>query len=219
MADTERWQAVDDYITGLLVGSDPGLDAALAHNAQAGLPAIDVSPAQGKLLHLLVRAVGAHRILEIGTLGGYSTIWMARALPADGQLTTLELSEDHARVARENLDRSGVGDRIEIRQGPALETLPTLVGPFDFVFIDADKASNTEYLQWALQLTHPGSVVVVDNVVRDGKVIDADSTDPAVVGTRRFTEALAAEPRLSATEIQTVGAKGYDGFAIALVLP
>jgi predicted O-methyltransferase YrrM len=218
MTDTERWQAVDDYITGLLIGSDPGLDAALAHNARAGLPAIDVSPAQGKLLHLLVRAVGAHRILEIGTLGGYSTIWMARALPADGQLTTLELSEDHARVARENLDRSGVGDRIEIRQGPALETLPTLVGPFDFVFIDADKASNTEYLQWALQLTRPGSVIVVDNVIRDGKVIDGDSTDPAVVGTRRFTEALAAEPRLSATEIQTVGAKGYDGFAIAVVL-
>ncbi|MEO6821842.1 MAG: O-methyltransferase [Candidatus Nanopelagicales bacterium] len=218
MAEAARWQEVDNYITGLFVGTDDGLDAALAANARAGLPPIDVSPAQGKFLHLLVRAVGARRILEVGTLGGYSTIWLARALPPDGRLVTLELSEEHARVARENLARAGVGDVVEVRQGPALDTLPTLVGPFDFVFIDADKTSNTEYLHWALALTRPGSVIVLDTVVRGGKVVEVDSTDPAVIGTRRFTEALAAEPRLSATEIQTVGSKGYDGFALAVVL-
>jgi predicted O-methyltransferase YrrM len=219
VGDHERWAAVDDYITGLLLAEDDGLDAALAHSRSAGLPDIGVSAAQGKLLQLLVRALGARRILEVGTLGGYSAIWMARALPADGTLVTLEVSEDHARVARENVDRAGVGDRVEIHQGPALQTLPTLSGPFDLFFIDADKQSNADYLQWAVRLSRPGSVIVVDNEIRAGLVTDADSSDPAVLGTRRLTEALAAEPRLSATEIQTVGSKGYDGFALAVVLP
>lgn len=219
MDDHERWAAVDDYLTGLLLEQDDGLEAALAHSRDGGLPDIGVSAAQGKLLQLLVRAVGARRILEVGTLGGYSTIWMARALPADGTLDTLELSEDHARVAQENVDRAGVGDLVTIHQGPALQALPTLTGPYDLFFIDADKASNADYLRWALRLARPGSVIVVDNVIRGGRVIDAGSTDPAVLGTRRLTEALAAEPRLSATEIQTVGSKGYDGFALAVVLP
>ncbi|MFC5994448.1 O-methyltransferase [Pseudonocardia hispaniensis] len=219
MSDAQRrWSAVDDYIHELLVGPDPALDAALEANSRAGLPAIDVSPAQGKLLHLLVRAIGAHSVLEIGTLGGYSTIWLARALPTDGRLVTLERSPVHATVARENIERAGLGELVEIREGPALETLPQLSGPFDFVFVDADKPSNPEYLQWALRLSRPGSVIVVDNVIRGGRVLEADSDDAAVQGTRRFTEMLAAEPRVSATQIQTVGSKGHDGFALAVVL-
>ncbi len=218
MSDLGRWCAVDHYITDLLIGPDPALDAALEANAAAGLPAIDVSPAQGKLLHLLARAIGARRILEIGTLGGYSTIWLARALPADGSLVTCESSARHAEVARANIARAGLDDRVEIRQGPALDTLSELAGPFDLVFVDADKPSNADYFGWALRLTRPGSVIIVDNVVREGRVLEADSDDAAVLGTRRFTEMLAAERRVSATEIQTVGSKGHDGFALAVVL-
>jgi predicted O-methyltransferase YrrM len=212
------WSDVDAHLAGLLVGADPVLDAALEANTFAGLPPIDVSPAHGKLLHLLARAVGARRVLEVGTLGGYSTIWLARAVPAGGELVTLEREPRHAAVARENIARAGLDGLVDIREGPALETLPNLVGPFDLVFIDADKPSNTEYLQHAMRLARPGSVIVVDNVVRGGAVLDAGSDDPMVTGSRRLVEALAAEPRLSATVIQTVGAKGYDGFALALVL-
>ena len=211
------WQRVDGYLADLLVGDDPALAAALAANAAAGLPAIDVSPLQGKLLHLLARLAGARRILEIGTLGGYSTIWLARALPDGGRLVTLEAERRHAEVARANIARAGLADRVELIPGPALDTLPTLEGPFDLVFIDADKRSNPDYLAWALRLSRPGAVIVCDNVIRDGAITDATSRDPGVVGTRRFLEMLAAEPRLSATAVQTVGAKGWDGFAIAIV--
>jgi predicted O-methyltransferase YrrM len=215
----ERWRAVDDFITGMLVGPDPALDAALAANRAAGLPPIDVSPAQGKLLHLLARAIGARRILEIGTLGGYSTIWLGRALGPDGRVVTLEREPRHAAVAAENLARAGLAEQVDIVVGPALETLPNLDGPFDLVFVDADKPSNAAYLAAAVRLSRPGALIVVDNVVRNGRVADPTDDDPAVVGSRRLTEALAAEPRLSATELQTVGSKGYDGFALALVLP
>ncbi len=176
-----------------------------------------MSPNQGKLLHLIARLRGARRILEIGTLGGYSTIWLARALPADGRLVTLEYAAKHAEVARANLARAGLADRVDVRVGPALDTLPTLEGPFDLVFIDADKPNNPGYFRHALRLTRPGSVIIVDNVVRGGRVADAASTDPAVVGTRALADLLAAEPTVDATMIQTVGAKGYDGFAFALV--
>ena len=208
---------MDGYLAGLLVGPDAALDAALAANAAAGLPAIDVSALQGKLLHLLARLAGARRILEIGTLGGYSTIWLARALPEDGRLVTLESERRHADVARANIDRAGLAGRVELILGPALDTLPTLSGPFDLVFIDADKRSNADYLAWALRLSRPGTVVVCDNVVRDGAIADPDAHDPGVEGTRRLFEMLAAEPRLSATAVQTVGAKGWDGLAIAIV--
>ncbi len=213
------WEDVDAYIAEKLIPPEPALDAALAANAAAGLPEIDVSPAQGKLLHLLARMVGARRILEIGTLGGYSTIWLARALPPDGRLVTLEYAPAHAAVARANIARAGLGDRVEIRVGAALDSLPGLepLAPFDFVFIDADKANNDAYLDWALRLTRRGSVIVCDNVVRVGRVADAASADPAILGARRFFERLGAEPRLTATAVQTVGAKGWDGFAIAIV--
>lgn len=217
----ETWSAVDRFITDLLLPADPTLDAALADSAAAGLPAISVSPNQGKLLHLLARAQGARAILEIGTLGGYSTIWLARALTAGGRLVTLEAEPRHAEVARSNIARAGLADVVDIRLGPALETLPQLVseglGPFDFVFIDADKENTADYFVWSLKLTRPGSLIIVDNVVRKGAVINADSDDSKVQGVRRFYEMLAAEPRVSATAIQTVGSKGYDGFAIALV--
>ena len=201
--------------------SSTGLPSALNSVGEmttaAGLPAIDVSALQGKLLHLLARLAGARRILEIGTLGGYSTIWLARALPEDGQLVTLESERRHADVARANIDRAGLAGRVELILGPALDTLPTLSGPFDLVFIDADKRSNADYLAWALRLSRPGTVVVCDNVVRDGAIADPDAHDPGVEGTRRLFEMLAAEPRLSATAVQTVGAKGWDGLAIAIV--
>lgn len=217
----QQWNAVDRYITDLLVPQDPALVAALEANAQAGLPAIDVTPNLGKLLQLLAQVHGARTILEIGTLGGYSTIWLARALPEDGRLITLESDPKHADVARENIARAGLSDVVEIRLGPALETLPQLadekLGPFDLIFIDADKVNNPEYLAWSLKLTRRGSLIVCDNVVRGGDVLDPDSNDPGVTGTRRLYELLAAEPRVSATAIQTVGSKGYDGFAIALV--
>jgi predicted O-methyltransferase YrrM len=216
-----QWTAIDQYFADLLVGSDPVLDATLAANAAAGLPAYDVAPNQGKLLWLLARAQRARAILEIGTLGGYSTIWLARALPAGGRLVTLESEPRHADVARANLARAGFADVVEVRLGRALETLPALAaegrGPFDFFFIDADKASNAEYVRWALALAHPGSLIVIDNVVRAGAVVDPGSSDPSIQGVRRVTDLIAAEPRLQATAVQTVGTKGWDGFVIALV--
>ncbi len=213
--------AVDDYIVDRLVASDPALTA-LAANAAAGLPAIDVSAAQGKMLHLLARMAGARRILEVGTLGGYSTIWLARALPAAGTVVTCEIDPHHAATARANLARAGVGDRVEVRVGPAVDTLAAMVasgeGGFDFVFIDADKPSNVLYLNAALALARPGAAIVVDNVVRAGAVVDATSADAGVRGSRALFDAVAAEPRLDATAIQTVGAKGWDGFLLARVV-
>jgi predicted O-methyltransferase YrrM len=220
MADN-TWTAVDRYLEGLLVGPDAALDEALQASTAAQLPAINVSPMHGKLLHLLARIRGARAILEIGTLGGYSTIWMARALPPDGRLVTLEIDPRHAEVARTNIVRAGLAPRVEVQLGAALDSLARLVaerqGPFDLVFIDADKANIPAYFQWALKLTRVGSLIVVDNVVRNGAVIEADSADAAIQGVRRFNEMVAAEPRVSATTIQTVGVKGYDGFALALV--
>jgi predicted O-methyltransferase YrrM len=205
----ERWAEVDRYLTELFVAPDVALEAALDPQS--------VSPLQGKLLHLLARLQGARAILELGTLGGYSTIWLARSLPADGHLITLEADARKAELARGNLARAGVAGVVEVLVGPALETLPELAGPFDLIFLDADKRSNPEYLAWALDLSRPGTLIVADNVVRGGAVIDAESGDPRVDGIRRFNELLAAEPRVSATTIQTVGSKGYDGFAVALV--
>ncbi len=220
--NTQQWTAVDRYITDLFVSRDAVLEAALEAGAAAGLPPHDVSPNQGKLLFLLARAVGARTILEIGTLAAYSTIWLARALPRDGRLITLEANAKHAAVARANIARAGLEHLVELYEGRALDTLPGLAtegrGPFDLVFIDADKPSNPGYLEWALQLTRPGSLIVADNIVRDGAVADAASVDPNVRGVRRFNELLAAEPRVSATAIQTVGSKGYDGFCLALVV-
>ena len=216
------WTAVDTYVAGHLLGDDPLLDAALAANAAADLPPIDVSAPQGKLLQLLARMVGANRILEVGTLGGYSTILLARALPEDGRLVTLELDPHHAAVARANLDRAGLADRCEARVGPAIDSLDAMVaageGPYDFIFIDADKQGNVDYLRAALALSRPGTAIVVDNVIREGGILDANSDDPRIIGTRALFEAMAAEPRLSATAIQTVGDKGWDGFALALVI-
>ena len=218
----EQWTAVDRYVADLLVPPDPALDEALRASEAAGLPAINVTPGLGKLLHLLARLQGARSILEIGTLGGYSTIWLARALPADGRLITLEAEPRHAEVARANVDRAGLAGVVEVRLGPALETLPRLAeegrGPFDLIFIDADKPSNPDYFAWALALSRRGSLIVVDNVVRGGAVVDAASDDPGVRGVRRLMEMMAAEPRVSATAIQTVGGKGYDGVALALVV-
>ena len=216
---SEAWREVDRYLAGKLLGEDAALDAALRANAEAGLPAIDVSPVQGKLLHLLARAAGARRILEIGTLGGYSTIWLARALPDDGKVVTLEIEPHHAAVARANLDRAGLGKRVEIRVGPALDSLSALQGEdrFDFVFIDADKENNANYVRAAIGLARAGALIVVDNVVREGAVLDAGSDDPRVMGTRRLFDYLSAEPRLDATAVQTVGSKKWDGLAVALV--
>jgi predicted O-methyltransferase YrrM len=218
----ELWTAVDRYITDALVPPDPVLDAALQASAAAGLPAIHVAPNQGKLLGLLAQIQGARRILEIGTLGGYSTIWLARALPAGGRLVTLEVDAKHARVAQENISRAGLADVVEVRLGPALETLPQLkseaLDPFDFVFIDADKQNIPEYFDWALKLARPGSVIVVDNVVRKGAVVDPENRDPNVLGVRRLNDKLAQLETVSATTVQTVGSKGYDGFTLARVL-
>ena len=217
----QQWTAVDRYFADLLIAPDPALDAALAASTAAGLPAINVSPNQGKLLYLLARAIGARRILEIGTLGGYSAIWLARALPAGGRLVSLEADPRHAEVARGNIAGAGLAEVAEVRVGAALETLPRLAAeggdPFDFTFIDADKENNAEYFAWALRLSRLGGLIVVDNVVRRGNVIDASSRDPDIQGVRQCNERLAAEPRVSATAMQTVGGKGYDGFAIALV--
>ena len=213
----ELWSAVDRHIAERVAPHDAVLEAALAASAAAGLPAIAVSAAQGKMLAVLAKTVNAKKILEIGTLGGYSAIWLARGLAPGGRLITLEALEKHAALARENLARAGLGDRVEVRVGPALETLPRLAGPFDLVFIDADKQNNPEYFRWALKLSRPGSLIVVDNVVRDGAVLDERSRDGAVQGVRQLYELMAAEPRVAATAVQTVGVKGYDGFAIALV--
>ena len=221
MTPEETWTSVDRYINELMVPSDAALDAALEASTTAGLPAIAVAPNQGKLLYLLARLMGARRILEIGTLGGYSTIWLARALAAGGRLITLEYEPKHARIARENIVRAGLGEVVEIRIGKALDTLPKLAaearGAFDLIFIDADKVSIAEYFEWSLKLSRVGSLIIVDNVVRKGEVANPGSTDPMVVGVRRFNEVLAAERRVSATTIQTVGSKGYDGITIALV--
>jgi len=218
---TSSWTDVDRYITDLLVPSDPVLDHALESSVAAGLPEINVSANQGKLLQLLAQSHGARSILEIGTLGGYSTIWLARALPPDGGMITLEYDPTHADVARANLAYAGLADVVEVRVGPAVETLPQLdaegKGPFDLIFIDADKPSYPEYLSWAVKLSRIGGLIIADNVIREGAVIDADSKDPMVQGVRRFNELLAAEPRLNATAIQTVGSKGHDGFAFAIV--
>lgn len=218
----EQWTAVDDYITARLIPPDPVLEAALAATAAAGIPMINVAPNQGKLLYVLAVAHGARTILEIGTLAGYSTIWLARALPADGRLITLEYEPKHAEVARANIARAGLAAQVEVRVGAALNTLPQLAaedaGPFDLVFIDADKVNSVAYFNWALKLTRPGSLIIIDNVVRDGKVIDAASRDVSVQGVRALYEALAAEPRVAATAVQTVGSKGYDGLAVAVVL-
>ena len=219
----ETWTAVDRYIGDLLVRPDPALDAALAASATAGLPAIAVAPPQGKLLMILARALGARTILEIGTLGGYSTIWLARALGPGGRLVTLELDPKHAAVAKANLARAGLSDVVELRLGPASDSLRGLLAeghePFDFIFIDADKPGYPEYFALALQLSAPGTLIVADNVVRDGAVADPGSADPNVQAVRRYNALLAAEPRVTATVLQTVGSKGYDGFAIALVGP
>ncbi|GHG11497.1 MULTISPECIES: O-methyltransferase [Amycolatopsis] len=214
----QTWTAVDDYLAGALLAPDPVLDSALADADAAGLPHIAVAPNQGKLLHLLARLAGARTILEIGTLGGYSTIWLARALPAGGRLVTCEYEPKHAEVAKANLARAGFGeDVVDIRVGAALDTLPTLSGPFDFVFIDADKVNLANYVRASLGLARPGTAIVVDNVVRQGRVADAGIDDPNVRGAREMFELLAAEDRIDATAVQTVGGKGYDGFVLALV--
>jgi len=216
-----QWTAVDRYITEMLVRPDSTMDAVLQASAAAGLPPANVSPNQGKLLQLLARTLGARRVLEIGTLGGYSAIWLARALPAGGRVITLEADVKRAEVARANFARAGVADMVQLRVGLALDTLPQLAaegcGPFDLVFIDADKQNNPEYLTWALELSRTGSLIIVDNVVRAGAVVDPASEDAAVQGVRRLNERLAAEPRVSAVAVQTVGSKGYDGMAIVLV--
>jgi predicted O-methyltransferase YrrM len=217
----DQWTQVDQYFSESLLPSDPILQSALETSVAAGLPAISVSPTQGKLLQMLAQIVGARSILEIGTLGGYSTIWMARGLRAGGRLITLEVDPKHAEVAQLNVARAGFRDVVDVRIGNAVEILPQLSaerrGPFDLIFIDADKPNIPTYFEWALKLSRPGTLIVVDNVVRDGAVIDADSSDPSVQGVRRFIELLGAESRASGTAIQTVGIKGYDGFAIVLV--
>jgi len=216
---SDTWSAVDRFVVDTLSDPDPMLDAAQRAADIAGLPAISVSAAQGKFLHLLARIRGARRILEIGTLAGYSTIWLARALPAGGQLITLEYDPRHADVARANIARAGLADRVEVRVGRAIEALPGLVvdEPFDLIFIDADKPSTADYFRWAVKLSRPGTVIVVDNVVRDGRLVDADG-DGDVQGMRRFLEAAAHEARVEGTVLQTVGVKGYDGFALLLVV-
>jgi len=215
-----RWARVDRYLEDLFTPADAALDAAIASAATAGLPSIQVSATQGKLLHVIARAMGARRILEIGTLGGYSAIWLARALPADGRLVTIELDPRHADVARTNLARAGLASAVDIRVGRAIEVLPRLraeaAGPFDLVFIDADKPGYTDYLDWAIRLSRPGTLIIADNVIRDGAISEAGTGDPAVDGIRRFNAALAADARVSATAVQTVGAKGYDGFTAAV---
>jgi predicted O-methyltransferase YrrM len=219
--DQGLWITVDRYLSDTLISPDQHMDETLDANACAGLPPIDVAPNQGKLLHLIARIQGARRILEIGTLGGYSTIWLARALPADGRLITLELDPRHAAVAANNIGRAGLTQLVDIRIGPALESLEKLagegLGPFDLIFLDADKPNNPHYLDWAIKLSRPGTVIIGDNVIRDGAIVEENHPDPRVVGTRSFLDKLGSDPRLDATAIQTVGSKGYDGFAIAVV--
>lgn len=216
------WASIDRYFGNLLAPSDEKLEAAVKANRKARLPAIDVSPLQGKFLQVLIQITQAKRVLEIGTLGGYSTIWMARALPRGGRIVSLEFSPRHAEVARANLRCAGLLSRVEIRVGSALASLPVLkssgAGPFDLIFIDADKENNPAYLEWALKLSRPGTVILVDNVARHGNVVEAKSSSPDIVGTRRCMEMMAVEPRLSGVALQTVGVKGLDGFALAVVL-
>lgn len=218
---TDEWRAVDDYITDKLIAPPERQDATLDANRRGGLPAIDVSAPQGKLLHLLATSIGARRILEIGTLGGFSTIWLARALGADGKVVTIEFDPRHAEVARENIAREGVSEKVDLRVGAALDVLPKIeaegLGPFDFSFIDADKANNAAYFGWALKLSRPGALIIVDNVVRDGTIADPETKDDGGRGARKLFDAVAAEPRVTATAVQTVGSKGWDGFLIARV--
>lgn len=215
------WNEVDLYFSNKLHTTDQIMDSILKANAEAGLPAIDVSPNQGKFLHLLARLTGAKSILEIGTLGGYSSVWLARALPENGRLITLEYEAKHAKVAEANIKHAGLADKIKIIVGAALDTLPKLkekgLSSFDLIFIDADKSNNPEYLKWALELSRPGTVIITDNVIRDGKVLDSDSDDPNVRGIRTFIDKLSQEPRIDSTVMQTVGMKGYDGFVIGVV--
>ncbi len=222
MTPKEQWTAVDHYISDRLASSDSALTEALKDSEAAGLPAISVTPNQGKFLQLLARLHGARKILEIGTLGGYSSIWLARALPSDGRLITLEASPKHAEVARKNIERAGLARAVDLRLGPALELLPQLaaegLGPFDLIFIDADKPNTPEYFNWALKLARLGSLIVVDNVIRDGAIVNAESEDPAIIGMRRFFDLVAKDKRVSASALQTVGSKGYDGFSLALVI-
>ena len=217
----EQWAAVDDYLSRLFLPADATLDQALRVSQAAGLPSIQVSPLQGNLLHLLAKSIAARRILEIGTLGGYSTIWLARALPPEGLLITLELDPKHAAVARENLAGAGVSERVEIHLGQALDSLARLVEenqlPFDLIFIDADKPNYPAYFEWSLKLSHPGTLIVADNITRKGRILEAQSEDVNVQGMRRFLERVATEPRVTVTALQTVGSKGYDGFALILV--
>jgi len=218
----DTWTAVDEYVTGLLAPPDEALDAAVRAGEAAGLPQIQVSPPQGKLLYLLAKTIGARSILEFGTLAGYSTIWLARALPAAGRLITLEANPEYAEVAAASIAAAGLGEIVEVRVGPALDQLPQLeadgVGPFDLAFIDADKVHTPDYFTWALAHSHPGSLIIADNVIRDGRIADRIDDDPAIAAQRRFHEQLAAEPRVEATTIQTVGGKGYDGFSLIRVL-
>ncbi|MFI7120916.1 O-methyltransferase [Amycolatopsis sp. NPDC049868] len=215
----QLWSEVDDYLSGVLVPSDPALEGARKASDEAGLPSIAVAPNQGKLLNLMARMIGARSILEIGTLGGYSTIWLARALPPQGRLVTLEYDPKHAEVARGNIEAAGLGGLVDVRVGKALDLLPSVEGPIDLAFIDADKANNPAYFEASLKLVRPGGVIVVDNVVRGGAVTDAASEDPNIQGIRRLHEMIAAEPRVDATAIQTVGSKGYDGLTVVLVKP
>ncbi len=215
----ETWRAVDTYFSDTLVGHDPALEAAVAAQNDADLPAIEVAPVNGKFLHLLARIAGARRVLEIGTLGAYSTIWLARGIPDGGRVVTIEAEPDIAELARANVDRAGVGGKVEILVGRGEHVLPTLTGaePFDLVFIDADKESNTLYLDWAARLGHPGTVVVVDNVARSGRVADAADTDSQIRGVRAGLEMLGSDPRFDATALQTLDAKGWDGVAVAVL--
>jgi len=217
----ELWTSVDEYLGDVLVRQDKHLDDAVAASDAAGLPSIQVSPPQGKLLEILIAMMKAKTILEVGTLGGYSTIWMARSLPADGRVVTIEIDPKHAEVARENFNRAGLGKKIELRVGNARDILPAMIeegmGPFDFVFIDADKASNPDYFGWALTMSRPGTVIIVDNVIREGKIIDAESEDASVRGVRRLNEIMSSSVGVTVTALQTVGVKGYDGFSVALV--
>ncbi len=214
----ETWTNVDNYFARHLIPPDPALDAALQESAQANLPNIQVAPNQGKLLHLLAQSINAQRILEIGTLGGYSTLWLARALPPSGKLITLEYNPIHAEVARKNIERAGLSHVVDIRIGKAIDTLPQLPGPFDLIFIDADKPTMPDYFTWSLKLSRPGTLIIADNVVRRGAVLDEQSTDATIQGVRRLVDMIGKEKRVSATALQTVGAKGYDGFILARVL-
>jgi predicted O-methyltransferase YrrM len=218
----ELWTAVDTFLTNALLAPDPVLDAVLEAHAKGNLPPIAVTPAQGKFLHLLARIMGAKQILEIGTLAGYSTIWLARALPPEGKLITLEFKREHAAIARENFQRAGLARQIELLEGPALDSLPKVAAahpaPFDLIFIDADKKNNPRYFEWALKLSRPGTVIIVDNVIRDGQILDPNSKDSDIQGTRALFELLHNEPRVSAIAVPVADSKGYDGFALALVL-